>query len=109
MDNSRASERTETEDTVKPLNKTRSISSASLSDKSTKKQQPKEIKFRNDKYISDTPSVSSISIHGASKTTVSPDKELIPRKIIYIYLENLIKGKEIIQEPDNQNKKIKSG
>ena len=43
MDSSRASQITETEDTVKPLNKTRSISSASLSDKSTKKQQPKII------------------------------------------------------------------
>ena len=41
LDSSRASEITETEDTVKPLNKTRSISSDSLSDKNTKKQQPK--------------------------------------------------------------------
>ena len=40
LDNSRASERTETEGKVKPLNKTRSISSASLSDKSAQKQQP---------------------------------------------------------------------
>ena len=35
LDNSRSSERIEIEDTVKPLNKSRSISSASLSDKST--------------------------------------------------------------------------
>ena len=40
LDKSRASQRTETEDTVKTL-KTRSISSASLSDKSTKIEQPK--------------------------------------------------------------------
>ena len=41
LDKSRASQRTETEDTVKKLNKSRSISSASLSDKSTKIEQPK--------------------------------------------------------------------
>ena len=38
---SRASKRTETEDTVKTINKSRSISSASLSDKSTNIEQPK--------------------------------------------------------------------
>ena len=37
LDKSRSSSRTELEDTVKPLNKTRLISSASLSDKDTKK------------------------------------------------------------------------
>ena len=41
LDKSGSSSRTETEDTVKPLNKTRSISSASVDDKDTKKQQPK--------------------------------------------------------------------
>ena len=46
LDKSRPSSRTETEDTVKPLNKIRSISSASLDDKDTKKQQPKQIKFK---------------------------------------------------------------
>ena len=70
--------RTETEDTAKPPNKTRSISSASLYNKDTKKQQPKEIKFRNDKLRSDTPSVSSMFVYGESITTVSPDKENIP-------------------------------
>ena len=48
-DKSRSSSRTETEDTVKPQNKTRSISSASLDDKDTKEQQPKEIMIRNNK------------------------------------------------------------
>ena len=38
---SRYSSRTETEDTVIPKTKTRSISSASLYDKNTKEQQPK--------------------------------------------------------------------
>ena len=42
LDKSRSSSRTEIEDTLKPLNKTRSISSASLDDKDTKNQQPKE-------------------------------------------------------------------
>ena len=46
-----------------------SISSASLSDKSTKIEKPKEINVRGD-----IPSVSSMSRHGASITTVSPDK-----------------------------------
>ena len=81
LDNSGDSERTETEDTIKPLNKTRYISSTSLSDKSTKKQQQNKIKFRNDRFRSDTPSVSIMSIHGSSITTVSPDKYPIPCKI----------------------------
>ena len=80
MDNSRSSTRTETEDTVTPLNKTISISSASLSDKDTKKEQPKEIKFWNDKLTSDTHSVSSMSVYWASIMTVSPDKDFTPRK-----------------------------
>ena len=41
LDKSRAYRRTETENTVKKLNKSRSISSASLSDKSTKIEKPK--------------------------------------------------------------------
>ena len=43
LDKSRSSSITETQDTVKPQNKTISISSASLDDKDTKKQQPKVI------------------------------------------------------------------
>ena len=43
LDKSGSSSRTETEDTVIPETKTRSISSASLDDKDTKYQQPKEI------------------------------------------------------------------
>ena len=68
-----------------------SISSASLSDRNTKKKQPKEIKFRNDKLRSDTPSVSCMSVHGASITTVLPYKERKKSS------ENFIKGKESIQ------------
>ena len=74
MDKSRSSSRTETKDTVKTLNKTRSISSDSLYDKDTPK------KFRNYKLRSNTPSVSSISIHGESITNISTDKDSIPCK-----------------------------
>ena len=47
LDKSRSSSRTETEDTVIPETKTRSISSASLDDKNTKEKQRKEIMIRN--------------------------------------------------------------
>ena len=80
LDNSRPSERTETEDTVKTLNKTRSISSASLSDKNTKKQQPKEIKFRNYKLRSDSPSALSMYLHGEIIKNVSTEKDCITCK-----------------------------
>ena len=80
LDKSRSFSRTETEYTVKTLNKMISISSPSLSNKYTKKQQPKEIKFRNEKLRSDTPSVSGMSVHGASITTVSTNKDRIPHK-----------------------------
>ena len=53
----------------KTTKKTRSIPSVSLSDKSTKIEKPKEIKFR-----SDIPSVPSMSRQGASITDVLPDK-----------------------------------
>ena len=95
---SRASQRTETEEKVKPLKKTRSISSASLCDTIIKIQKPKEIKFRSDKFRSETPSVSSITIHGASITNVSPDKERILCKIKEKQIsEMLITRKESIQ------------
>ena len=55
--------------------------STSLSDKSTKIEQPKEIKFRSEKFRGDSPSVSIMSRHGASITTALPDKECIPYKI----------------------------
>ena len=71
LDKSMSYSRTETEDTVKPQNKTRSISSASLDDKYTKEQQPKELMIRNNKLISDNQSVSSMSVHGGSTTTIS--------------------------------------
>ena len=48
MDKSRSTQRTKTEDTVKTVNKSRSISSASLSGKSTKIEKPKEIDISKD-------------------------------------------------------------
>ena len=54
MDKPRAFQRTETEDKVKTMNKSRSISSASSSNKSTNIEQPKEINVR-----SDSPSIST--------------------------------------------------
>ena len=66
-------------------------------------KQPKEINLR-----SDSPSLSSMSRPGASITTVSPDKELIPRKIKRKkFSETFIKGKETIQVPDNPSKRSK--
>ena len=64
LDKSRASKRTETEDTIKTINKSRSISPASFSDKSTNTEQPKEIYVR--KY---SPIISDIDGPGASLTT----------------------------------------
>ena len=81
-----SSSRTETSDTLK---KKIPISSVSVDDKDTKKQQPTEIKFINDRLRSDNPSVSIMSVHGASIKTVSPDKDCIPRKIKKETLRNL--------------------
>ena len=72
LDKSRVYKRTYIEDTVKTLNKSRSISSAILSDKSINIEHSKEINVR-----SDSPSLSIMSKPGASITTVSPDKERI--------------------------------
>ena len=80
LDKSRSTSRTETEDTVKRQNKTRSISSASLYDKDTKEQQPKVIMITNNKLISDNRSVSSMSVHGGIKMTILPDGYRIPGK-----------------------------
>ena len=62
LDKSRSSSRTEKEDTVKPQDKTKSISSSSLYDTDTKEQQPKIIIIRNNKLISNNQNVSSMSM-----------------------------------------------
>ena len=103
MDKSRASQRTETEYKLKTMNKSRSISSASLSNKSTNIEQLKEINVR-----SDSPSISSMSRPGASVTTASPEKQRITCKYKRNKTsENLIKVKESIQEPENPSKRAK--
>ena len=73
LEKSRVSQITETEYKLKTLNKSRSISSFSLSDKSINIEQPKEINVR-----SDSPSISSMSRPEAIITTALPDKERIP-------------------------------
>ena len=75
LDKSRSTKITETEDTVKTLNKSRYISSASFYDKITIKQNPKEIDISKD-----NPSLSSIFGHGASVSSESPDKQRITCK-----------------------------
>ena len=54
-------------------------------------------------------SVSSMSVHGASITTVSPDGERIPRKKKKKLSGISITGNKITQEPDNKSKKSKVG
>ena len=72
LDKSRSSSGTETEYTVTPNTKKRWISSASSDDKNIKEQQSTEIRFRK-KIISYNQSVSIMSVHGGSKTTISPE------------------------------------
>ena len=66
MDESRSTQRNETQDTVKPVNKSRYISSASLSDKSTKIEKPKEIDIRKENS-----SLSGMSGHRESLSSVT--------------------------------------
>ena len=75
MDKSSSSQRTELEDTVKEVNKSRSISSANVSEKSTKIEKPTEI------YISkDNSSLSGMSGYGESFSSVAPYQQRIPCK-----------------------------
>ena len=55
------------------------MSSASLYDKNIKEQQPKGNNYLKNKLISDNWIVSSVSVHGESTTTISPDGERFPR------------------------------
>ena len=104
LDKSRSSSKTETEDTVTLDTKNISISSASSDDKNIKEQQPTEIRFIKNKLISDNWGLSSMSIHGESITTLSPDGERIPgKKNKKKLLEISITGNKITQEPDNQS------
>ena len=97
-----AYQRTETEDTVNTINKSRYISSASSFDKSINIEQPKSIDV-----IKDSPSLSGMSGPLESVMTETPDKQRIPRKTKIKTSENLIKGKETTQEPGNPSKTSK--
>ena len=79
LDKSRSISRTETEDTVTLDIKKISISSASSDDKNIKEQQTTVIRIRK-KITSDNWSHSSMSVHGGSVTTISPDRDSIYRK-----------------------------
>ena len=72
LDKSRSSLITKTEDTVTLDTKKRSNSSAVSDDKIIKEQQTTEIRFIKNNLTSDNQSVSSMSVHGESITTVSP-------------------------------------
>ena len=75
LDKSISTQITETEDTVKTLNKSRSISSASFSNKSAKIEKPKEIDISKENS-----SIYRMSRHGSSVSGESPYKQRIPRK-----------------------------
>ena len=88
---------------VKTQNKPRSISSASLSDKSINIEQPNKINMR-----SDSPIISSMSRPGSNRTTVLLDKERITIKIKGKKISEIfIKGKESIHVPYNPSKRSK--
>ena len=101
FDKSRSTQGTETEDTVKTLNKSRSISADIFPDKITKTKS-KEIDISKDDS-----SLSCMSGHGASVSGESTDKQLILRKNKRKHtLDTSIKRKEIIQVQDNPSKRV---
>ena len=103
LDKSRSTQRTETEDTVKPVNKSRSISSASLYVKINKIEKPKEIDISKENSI-----ISGMSVHGESLSSITPDKRRITRNNKRKKTpDTLIKVKEIIKEPENPSKRTK--
>ena len=75
MGKSRFTQRTETEDTVKKVNKSRSILSIILSEKNTKIEKPKEIDISKDNS-----GIFGMSGHGDILSSVTPDQKHIPRK-----------------------------
>ena len=110
MDKSRSSSKTETEDTVKLDTKKRKMSSAISDDKNMKEQQPTVITIKTNKLTRDNQSLSSVSVLGASITTVSPDRDCIPRKKKKKKISEIsITGNKITQDPDNLSKKANVG
>ena len=103
MDKLRSNQRAEKEDTIKTVNISRSILSDSLSGKSTKIEKPLEIDISKD-----SSSLSGMSGHVESLSSVTPDQERIPRKNkINKTSYTLITVKESIQEPYNPSKRAK--
>ena len=88
MHESRSTQRTKTEDTIKSIDKSRSISSASLSDISTKIEKLKEIEIRKDNS-----GLYSMSGHGEKVSSATPDKQRITLKNRRKYSDTSIKGK----------------
>ena len=71
-------------------------------------QQPKEIRIKTNKLTHDNWIVSSLSVLVESITTLSPDRDRIPRKKKKKkLLETSITGNKITQDPDNISKKSK--
>ena len=86
------------------------MSSASSDDKNMKEQQPTAITIKTNILTRDNQSLSSVSVLGASITTVSPDGDRIPRKKKRKKISLIsITGNKIIQDPDNQSKKANVG
>ena len=75
MDKSRSTQITDPKNTVNIINKSRSISRTSLSNKSTKIEKPSEIDIWNDDL-----SIYVLSVHGESLSSVTPDQQQIPCK-----------------------------
>ena len=100
LDKSRSTQITDTENTV---NKSRSIPINSLSNKSNRIENPSEIDIWKENL-----SVSVLSGHGESLSSVTPDQQRIPRKNkIKKISDTLIIRKEPIQEPFNPKKMAK--
>ena len=68
----------------------------------TKKQHTKEIIIRNEKLRSEHPSVSSMSVHGATITTVSPDIYSIPQKNIKYFQKFRLHGIKLLKNQTTQ-------
>ena len=102
MDKSRSTRRTDTENTINKVNKSRSILRTSLSKNSTKIENS-EIDISNDNL--------SISVFPGQREILSsatPDKQRIPRKNkIKKTSETLKRRKETIQETFNPSKRAK--
>ena len=103
LDKSRSTKIIETEDTFKTVNKSRSVSSARVSLKSIKIENPNEIDIS--KYNSN---LSGISGHEESLSIVTPDQHRIHcRNKRKKTSDTVITGKKISQEPDNPSKRSK--